>query len=115
MTLASVVVMTTHHITSLHIRSVPVLDQDEALDFWTTHLGFEVRDGRERGYVEGLGVAAVHLVAGPQHPPVGVLLRGEGRSHASEPSRGGGRDKDSGTAPGGSRAAVARWGPVPVV
>ena len=36
--------MTTNHITSLHIRSVPVLDQDEALDFYTSHLGFEVRD-----------------------------------------------------------------------
>ncbi len=36
--------MTTNHITSVRIKSLPVLDQDEALDFYSTHLGFEVRD-----------------------------------------------------------------------
>ena len=75
MTLASVVVMTTHHITSLHIRSVPVLDQDEALDFWTTHLGFEVRDDIDLGFMRWLTVGVpgqdtsilLELVGGPQH------------------------------------------------
>ena len=74
MTLASVVVMTTH-ITSLHIRSVPVLDQDEALDFWTTHLGFEVRDDIDLGFMRWLTVGVpgqdtsilLELVGGPQH------------------------------------------------
>ena len=74
MTLTSVVVMTTH-ITSLHIRSVPVLDQDEALDFWTTHLGFEVRDDIDLGFMRWLTVGVpgqdtsilLELVGGPQH------------------------------------------------
>ena len=35
----------------------------------------QVRDRGEGGYVEGLGVAPVHLVAGAEHPAVGVLLR----------------------------------------
>ena len=65
MTLASVVVMTTHHITSLHIRSVPVLDQDEALDFYTTHLGFM------RWLTVGVPgqdtSILLELVGGPQH------------------------------------------------
>ena len=73
--LASVLVMTTNHITSLHIRSVPVLDQDEALDFYTTHLGFEVRDDIDLGFMRWLTVGVpgqdtsllLELVGGPQH------------------------------------------------
>ena len=67
--------MTTTHITSLHIRSVPVLDQDEALDFYTTHLGFEVRDDIDLGFMRWLTVGVpgqdtsllLELVGGPQH------------------------------------------------
>ena len=65
----------TSHITSLHIRSVPVLDQDEALDFYTTHLGFEVRDDIDLGFMRWLTVGVpgqdtsllLELVGGPQH------------------------------------------------
>ena len=46
----------TSHITSLHIRSVPVLDQDEALDFYTSHLGFEVRDDIDLGFMRWLTI-----------------------------------------------------------
>ena len=42
--------MTTNHITSVRIKSVPVLDQDEALDFYSTHLGFEVTDDIEASW-----------------------------------------------------------------
>ena len=67
--------MDTHHITSLHIRSVPVLDQDEALDFYTSHLGFEVRDDIDLGFMRWLTVGIpgqdtsllLELVGGPQH------------------------------------------------
>lgn len=67
--------MTTNHITALHIRSVPVLDQDEALDFYTTHLGFEVRDDVDLGFMRWLTVGVpgqntsllLELVGGPQH------------------------------------------------
>ena len=67
--------MTTNHITSLHIRSVPVLDQDEALDFYTTHLGFEVRDDVDLGFMRWLTIGVpgqptsllLELVGGPQH------------------------------------------------
>jgi len=67
--------MTSNHITSLHIRSVPVLDQDEALDFYTTHLGFEVRDDIDMGFMRWLTVGVpgqdtsilLELVGGPQH------------------------------------------------
>lgn len=63
------------HITSLHIRSVPVLDQDEALDFWTRHLGFEVRDDIDLGFMRWLTIGVpgqdtsllLELVGGPQH------------------------------------------------
>src|SRR5688500_3546400 len=73
--LTSVLVMTTNHITSLHIRSVPVLDQDEALEFYTTHLGFEVRDDVDLGFMRWLTVGVpgqdtsllLELVGGPQH------------------------------------------------
>jgi len=74
-TLTSVVVMNNNHITSLHIRSVPVLDQDEALDFYTSHLGFEVRDDIDLGFMRWLTVGVpgqdtsllLELVGGPQH------------------------------------------------
>ena len=64
-----------NHITSLHIRSVPVLDQDEALDFYTTLLGFEVRDDIDLGFMRWLTVGVpgqdtsllLELVGGPQH------------------------------------------------
>ncbi|SEB87194.1 Uncharacterized conserved protein PhnB, glyoxalase superfamily [Nocardioides exalbidus] len=67
--------MTDNHISSLHIRSVPVLDQDEALDFYTTHLGFEVRDDIDMGFMRWLTVGVpgqdtsilLELVGGPQH------------------------------------------------
>jgi catechol 2,3-dioxygenase-like lactoylglutathione lyase family enzyme len=67
--------MNTNHITSLHIRSVPVLDQDEALDFYTTHLGFEVRDDVDLGFMRWLTVGVpgqntsllLELIGGPQH------------------------------------------------
>jgi predicted enzyme related to lactoylglutathione lyase len=68
--------MTHNHITSLHIRSVPVLDQDEALDFYTTHLGFEVRDDIDLGFMRWLTIAhpsdlenrlLLELPGGPQH------------------------------------------------
>lgn len=67
--------MTTNHITSLHIRSVPVLDQDEALDFYTSHLGFEVRDDIDLGFMRWLTIGVpgqdtsllLELVGGPQH------------------------------------------------
>lgn len=67
--------MYTNHITSLHIRSVPVLDQDEALDFYTSHLGFEVRDDIDLGFMRWLTVGVpgqdtsllLELVGGPQH------------------------------------------------
>ena len=54
---------TDNHITSLHIRSVPVLDQDEALDFYTSHLGFEVRDDIDRAVVRVSGEVALDTVA----------------------------------------------------
>lgn len=67
--------MTSNHITSLHIRSVPVLDQDEALDFYTSHLGFEVRDDLDLGFMRWLTIGIpgqdtsllLELVGGPQH------------------------------------------------
>ena len=69
--------MTTNssHITSLHIRSVPVLDQDEALDFYTGHLGFEARDDIDLGFMRWLTIGVpgqdtsllLELVGGPQH------------------------------------------------
>ena len=67
----------TNHITSLHIRSVPVLDQDEALDFYTAHLGFEPRDDIDLGFMRWLTVGVpgqdtlllLELVGGPQHDP----------------------------------------------
>lgn len=65
----------TSHITSLHIRSVPVLDQDEALAFYTSHLGFEVRDDLDLGFMRWLTIGVpgqdtsllLELVGGPQH------------------------------------------------
>jgi catechol 2,3-dioxygenase-like lactoylglutathione lyase family enzyme len=63
------------HITGIHIRAVPVLDQDEALDFYTTLLGFEVRDDIDLGFMRWLTVGVpgqdtsllLELVGGPQH------------------------------------------------
>ncbi len=67
--------MTAHHITSLHIRSMPVLDQDQALDFYTSHLGFEKRDDIDLGFMRWLTIGVpgqdtsllLELVGGPQH------------------------------------------------
>ena len=93
--LASVVVMNTNHITSLHIRSVPVLDQDEALDFYTTHLGFEVRDDIDLGFMRWLTVGVpgqdtsilLELVGAPTHDEAtrrpGARARGQGRRSAA--------------------------------
>ena len=70
--------MPTGRITSLHIRSLPVLDQDEALDFYTTHLGFEVRDDIDLGFMRWLTIGIpgqdtsilLELVGSPQHDEV---------------------------------------------
>lgn len=67
--------MTTNHVTSVRITSVPVLDQDEALAFYTGHLGFEVHDDIDLGFMRWLTVALpdggtqllLELVGGPQH------------------------------------------------
>jgi len=67
--------MTTNHITSLHIRSVPVLDQDEAVDFYTRHLGFEVRQDLDLGFMRWLTIGVpgqdtsllLELVGSPHH------------------------------------------------
>ncbi|KRE98776.1 hypothetical protein ASG88_17195 [Nocardioides sp. Soil777] len=66
--------MTTNHITSVRIKAIPVLDQDEALEFYSTHLGFEVRDDIDLGFMRWLTVALpggeqllLELVGGPQH------------------------------------------------
>ena len=75
--------MTTNHITSVRIKSLPVLDQDEALDFYSTHLGFEVRDDIDLGFMRWLTVALpggeqllLELVGGPQHDdPPAVQVR----------------------------------------
>ena len=67
--------MTANHITSLHIRSMPVLDQDQALAFYTSHLGFEKRDDIDLGFMRWLTIGVpgqdtsllLELVGGPQH------------------------------------------------
>ena len=67
--------MSTHHITSVSITSIPVLDQQEALDFYSTHLGFEARDDIDLGFMRWLTIALpgasnhllLELVGGPQH------------------------------------------------
>ena len=67
--------MTTNHITSVRIKSIPVLDQDEALDFYSTHLGFEVRTTSTSASCAGSPSALpgggvqllLELVGGPQH------------------------------------------------
>ena len=67
--------MNANHITSLHIRSLPVLDQDQALDFYTAHLGFEKRDDIDLGFMRWLTIGVpgqdtsllLELVGGPQH------------------------------------------------
>lgn len=67
--------MTSSHITSLHIRSMPVLDQDQALDFYTGRLGFEKRDDIDLGFMRWLTIGIpgqdtsilLELVGGPQH------------------------------------------------
>lgn len=67
--------MNTNHITGMLIKSQPVLDQDEALEFYTTHLGFEVRDDIDLGFMRWLTVGQpgqdvtllLELVGGPQH------------------------------------------------
>jgi predicted enzyme related to lactoylglutathione lyase len=67
--------MDNNHITSLLLRSVPVLDQDEALAFYTSHLGFEKRDDIDLGFMRWLTIGVprqdssllLELVGGPQH------------------------------------------------
>jgi catechol 2,3-dioxygenase-like lactoylglutathione lyase family enzyme len=67
--------MTSNHITSLHIRSIPVLDQEQALEFYTSHLGFEKRDDIDLGFMRWLTIGVpgqdtsllLELVGGPQH------------------------------------------------
>ena len=64
------------HITSVRIRSVLVLDQEEALDFYT-RLGFEVRDDVDLGFMRWLTIGLpgedamllLELVGPPQHDP----------------------------------------------
>ncbi len=67
--------MTTNHITSIVITTVPVLDQDEAIDFYCTHLGFEVREDIDLGFMRWLTVALpgtsvqllLELIGAPHH------------------------------------------------
>lgn len=67
--------MSANHITSLHIRSIPVLDQAQALSFYTSHLGFETRDDIDLGFMRWLTIGVpgqdtsllLELVGGPQH------------------------------------------------
>jgi|AATN01.1.fsa_nt_gi catechol 2,3-dioxygenase-like lactoylglutathione lyase family enzyme len=66
--------MTTNYITGVRIKSLPVLDQEVALAFYTTHLGFEVRDNIDLGFMRWLTIALpggeqllLELVGGPQH------------------------------------------------
>jgi catechol 2,3-dioxygenase-like lactoylglutathione lyase family enzyme len=67
--------MTTNHITSISLKSIPVLDQDEALAFYTEHLGFEVRNDVDLGFMRWLTIGLpgaevqllLELVGGPQH------------------------------------------------
>ena len=62
-------------ISKLNVTAIKVLDQDEALDFYTTHLGFEVRDDIDLGFMRWLTVGVpgqdtsllLELVGGPQH------------------------------------------------
>ncbi|MBS43301.1 MAG: glyoxalase [Nocardioides sp.] len=49
--------MTTHHITRLHITTLFVLDQDEAVAFYRDRLGFEVCDDIDLGFMRWLTIA----------------------------------------------------------
>jgi catechol 2,3-dioxygenase-like lactoylglutathione lyase family enzyme len=69
--------MATNHITGVRIKSLPVLDQEQALAFYCTHLGFEVRDDIDLGFMRWLTIALpggeqllLELVGGPQHDAV---------------------------------------------
>ncbi|MEP1124745.1 MAG: VOC family protein [Ilumatobacter sp.] len=66
--------MTTNHITGVRIKSLPVLDQEVARAFYTTHLGFEICDDIDLGFMRWLTIALpggeqllLELVGGPQH------------------------------------------------
>ncbi|EON22450.1 MULTISPECIES: VOC family protein [Nocardioides] len=67
--------MTTNHITAISLKSLPVLDQDEALAFYTELLGFEVRNDIDLGFMRWLTIGLpgadvqllLELVGGPQH------------------------------------------------
>ena len=60
---------------SIRLSQLYVLDQDEALDFYTTHLGFEVRDDIDLGFMRWLTVGVpgqdtsllLELVGAPVH------------------------------------------------
>ncbi len=61
---------------TLKITTLHVLDQDQALDFYTTHLGFEVQDDIDLGFMRWLTIALpdqpdhqllVSLPGEPQH------------------------------------------------
>lgn len=58
----------TTSITSLHITTLRVLDQDEALDFYVNTLGFTVADDIDLGFMRWLTIAL------PTEPDRRVLL-----------------------------------------
>ena len=57
--LASVGGMTTNHINALAITTLHVLDQDEAVAFYRDHLGFEVSNDVDLGFMRWLTIRPV--------------------------------------------------------
>ena len=76
--------MTTNHITSVRIKSVPVLDQDEALDFYSTHLGFEATAAQVRELVTKGALGGLFLTSDDIHATF-AALRDAGVEIAEEP------------------------------
>lgn len=64
--------------TSIHITSVPVLDQDEALDFYVGKLGFEISNDLDMGFMRWLTIAL------PNEPDRHLLLEVPGPPALSE-------------------------------
>ncbi len=60
------------HLTSIHVISVTVLDQDEALAFYCGKLGFEVRDDVDLGFMRWLTIS----LPGQEHPRLLLALPG---------------------------------------
>ena len=68
----------TNHISLLHITTLHVLDQDEAVDFYCGRLGFEVCDDIDMGFMRWLTIAhpsdlehrlLLSLPGAPMHDP----------------------------------------------